>query len=110
MKNKTMQMVKVKSPSFYEIWKKFKDIKKSVAFSIVLELFPLTSSELTSLSKAFYEFPSEKQLFEVIIPQMYEQVKKQVSLTIKNDILKGTIKFYQYQFTNFYLNLKKNNY
>lgn len=96
-KNKTMQTVNVKNftPSFHEIWKKFKDLTKSVAFSIVIDLFPLTSAELNDLKDSlkvvepFYEFPSEKQLQEVIIPQMYDQVKKKVTLTIKNDLLKG---------------------
>lgn len=91
----TTVRVKNYTPTFHEIWKKHKDITKSVAFSVVLDLFPLTSLELKGLKdmlkvvEPFYEFPSDKQLHEVIIPQLYEQVKKKVSSTIKNDLLKG---------------------
>ncbi|XP_011500670.1 PREDICTED: zinc finger BED domain-containing protein 6 [Ceratosolen solmsi marchali] len=95
-KNIKIQAVKVKNytPSFQEVWKKFKDITKSIAFSLVLDLFPITPMEMKGLKdilkvvEPFYQFPSEKQLLEVIIPQMYDQVKKKMSLTIKND-LKG---------------------
>lgn len=97
-KNKAVQaVVRVKNhtPSFHEIWKKFKDITKNIAFSVVLDLFPVTPSEMEGLRdilkvvEPFYQFPSEKQLLENIIPQMYDQVKKEMSLTIKTDLLKG---------------------
>jgi hypothetical protein len=95
-KNLKMQAVRVKNytPSFQEVWKKFKDITKSIAFSLVLDLFPITPMEMKGLKdilkavEPFYQFPSEKQLLEVIIPQMYDQVKKKMTFTIKND-LKG---------------------
>lgn len=96
-KNRTMQIVKVKSytPSFNEIWKRYAEITKNIAFSIAIDLFPISSPEMKDLKdvlkvlEPFYQFPSDKQLLEVIIPQLYDQVKRQMSLTIKEDLSKG---------------------
>ncbi|XP_008205139.1 zinc finger BED domain-containing protein 1 [Nasonia vitripennis] len=96
-KNRTMQIVKVKNytPSFNEIWKRYADITKNIAFSIAIDLIPISSPEMKDLKdvlkvlEPFYQFPSEKQLLEVIIPQLYDQVKKKMTLAIKEDLSKG---------------------
>lgn len=96
-KNKVLQIVKLKShnPTFHDVWKKFNDITKNIAFSMVLDLFPITPLELKTLrntikaAEPFYQFPSETQLLEIIIPQIYNQVKLKVINTIKSDLLKG---------------------
>ncbi|XP_014224450.2 zinc finger BED domain-containing protein 6-like [Trichogramma pretiosum] len=84
-----------RSPSFLGVWKKFKNITKDIAFAVVLELLTVTSTEIENVREIlrvlepFYQFPSEKQLLDVIIPQLYEQVKKKVSTIIKNDLSNG---------------------
>ncbi|XP_058788781.1 E3 SUMO-protein ligase ZBED1-like [Phymastichus coffea] len=96
-KSKVMQIVKLKnhSPTFHDVWRKFNDITKNIAFSMVLDLFPITPLEMKTLQNAirlaepFYQFPSETQLLEIIIPRIYNQVKQKVLNTIKSDLLKG---------------------
>ena len=83
------------APPIRQIYKKHSNITKNIVYSICLDLFPITCYEiknLRNLLKAIeptYKMPTEKQLYEVILPHFYYQLKDKVSNTIKDDLVKG---------------------
>ncbi|XP_014211530.1 zinc finger BED domain-containing protein 6-like [Copidosoma floridanum] len=96
--NKSKGTTRAKSraaPSFNEIWTKNRKLTKNIAFSVALDLFPITSPEIKRardalrVTEPFYQFPTEKHLYEVILPRMYDQVKQKVQQTVRSDLAKG---------------------